>query len=168
MNTDIYGQPILNEDDLCDLYLRDHTRNLSPILVERAINISTELELDNVPKLLEHVAGSETVEEFDQRLQSKWHMPTEYQQLDIAQWVLDQCKTDAELQRVGEELLLYVDRGLFPLLQYLKYLVDTMRANRVVWGIGRGSSVASYVLYLIGIHKIDSMFYSLDIKEFLR
>ena len=43
-----------------------------------------------------------------------------------------------------------------------------MRDNQVIWGVGRGSSVASYVLYLIGIHKIDSMYYDLPINEFLR
>jgi DNA polymerase III alpha subunit len=37
-----------------------------------------------------------------------------------------------------------------------------------VWGVGRGSSVASYVLFLIGVHRIDSMKYNLDYKEFLR
>jgi DNA polymerase III alpha subunit len=46
--------------------------------------------------------------------------------------------------------------------------VETMRVNNIVWGVGRGSSVASYVLYLIGVHKIDSMYYDLDIEEFLR
>jgi DNA polymerase III alpha subunit len=69
---------------------------------------------------------------------------------------------------VGEELLMYADRNLIELLKYLKYFVDTMRANKVVWGLGRGSSVASYVLYLIGVHKIDSMYYDLDIHEFLK
>ena len=61
-------------------------------------------------------------------------------------------------------------RGQIQLLfvKYLKYLVDTMRDNQVIWGVGRGSSVASYVLYLIGIHKIDSMYYDLPINEFLR
>jgi DNA polymerase III alpha subunit len=34
--------------------------------------------------------------------------------------------------------------------------------------VGRGSSVASYVLYLLGVHRIDSMFYDLDPSEFLR
>ncbi len=43
-----------------------------------------------------------------------------------------------------------------------------MRDNEVIWGVGRGSSVASYVLYLIGIHKVDSMYYDLPINEFLR
>jgi hypothetical protein len=95
-------------------------------------------------------------------------MPDKYRDLDIAQWVLDQCQTDAELQRVGEELLLYQERDLFNLLRYLKYAVDTFRANNIVWGLGRGSSVASYVLYLIGVHKINSIYYDLDIEEFLR
>jgi DNA polymerase III alpha subunit len=69
---------------------------------------------------------------------------------------------------VGQELLLYQERGLFDLLRYLKYLVDVMRGNHVIWGVGRGSSVASYVLYLLGVHRIDSMFYDLDVREFLR
>jgi hypothetical protein len=28
--------------------------------------------------------------------------------------------------------------------------------------------VASYVLYLLGVHRIDSMYYDLDVGEFLR
>jgi DNA polymerase III alpha subunit len=43
-----------------------------------------------------------------------------------------------------------------------------MRKNKIVWGVGRGSSVASYVLFLIGIHKVNSLKYNLDIKEFLK
>ena len=88
--------------------------------------------------------------------------------LDIAQHILDLCTTDPELQRVGQELLLYQERDLFDLLRYLKYFVDTMRANSVVWGLGRGSSTASYVLYLLGVHKINSMYYDLPIEEFLK
>jgi DNA polymerase III alpha subunit len=81
---------------------------------------------------------------------------------------LDHCDTDTKLQRVGQELLMYQERDLFNLLRYLKYFVDTMKKNNVVWGLGRGSSVSSYVLYLIGVHRIDSMYYDLDIEEFLR
>jgi DNA polymerase-3 subunit alpha len=91
-----------------------------------------------------------------------------YQQLDIAEHVLSLCCTQEELQRVGEELLLFQERNLFDLLRYLKYLVDVMKENHVIWGVGRGSSVASYVLYKLGVHRIDSMFYELDPREFLR
>jgi DNA polymerase III alpha subunit len=109
-----------------------------------------------------------SVEEFDLTQQTNWAMPTEYQTLDIAQFILDKCTTDAELQRVGKELILYQERDLFNLLRYLKYFVDTMRENKILWGLGRGSSVSSYVLYLIGVHKINSLYYDLPIEEFLK
>jgi len=66
------------------------------------------------------------------------------------------------------ELQEFQDRGMMPLLNFLLYMVDTMRENNIVWGVGRGSSVASYVLYLIGVHRINSMKYNLDYKEFFR
>ena len=109
-----------------------------------------------------------SIEEFDRVLQSNWRMPKEYKELDIAVYVLGLCREDHELQRVGEELLLYQERDLFNLLRYLKYLVDTLRKHNVVWGVGRGSSVASYVLFLLGVHKIDSLYYDLSIDEFLK
>jgi DNA polymerase III alpha subunit len=88
--------------------------------------------------------------------------------MDIAEYVISLCKTDAQLVRVAEELVLFQDQNLFELLKYLKYLVDVIAENNIVCGVGRGSSVASYVLYLLGVHRIDSMQYGLDIREFLR
>jgi DNA polymerase-3 subunit alpha len=95
-------------------------------------------------------------------------MPEEYRSMDIAEHVLGLCNTQAELQRCGQELLMFQERSLFDLLRYLKYLVDTMIEHRVIWGVGRGSSVASYVLYKLGVHRVDSMYYDLDPQEFLR
>jgi DNA polymerase III alpha subunit len=95
-------------------------------------------------------------------------MPDDYKKLDIAEYVLSLCKSQAELQRVGQELLLYQERNLFDLLRFLKFLVDRLRQHKIVWGVGRGSSVSSYVLYLLGVHKIDSLYYDLDIQEFLK
>ena len=108
------------------------------------------------------------IKEFDSRNQAHWLMPEEYYELDIAEWVLNQCHNDAELQRCGEELLLYQDRYALNLLRYLKYLVDTMRKHNIIWGVGRGSSVASFVLYKIGVHRINSLYYDLDPQEFLK
>ncbi len=82
--------------------------------------------------------------------------------------MLSLCKEDYELQRVGQELLLFQERNAFNLLRYMKYFVDTLRKNNIVWGVGRGSSVASYVLFLLGVHKINSLYYNLDIEEFLK
>ncbi len=168
MLQDSYGQFIYSEQDLCDLVLTDPEITLNNCIVENKINFNPELELQNTPELIEYVVQTVSLEEFDQITQKKWHMPPEYAELDIAKWLLDQCETDEERQRVGQELLLYLSRNLFTLLQYLKYLVDTMRKHNVVWGVGRGSSVSSYVLFLLGIHKINSLYYDLDINEFLR
>lgn len=141
-------------------------------LVHPPLDLETAaLILNDVPKFIEYdkmVEEQLTIDEFDHRNQQQWFMPDEYKQLDIARYLLDLCKTDAELQRVGEELLLYQERNLFDLLRYLKYLVDVMRENHLIWGVGRGSSLASYILYLLGVHKINSMFYDLDPREFLR
>jgi DNA polymerase III alpha subunit len=88
--------------------------------------------------------------------------------MDIAKWVLDQCRGEAELQRAGEELILFQEHDMFILLKYLKYLVDIMRKNNIIWGVGRGSSVASFVLFLIEIHRINSLHYDLSIDEFIK
>lgn len=169
MKTDNYGQIILTENDLCDLYMRDPTRTVKQCLVDKQINLdSIFLSPENLPLLVEYVDTTLSVEEFDNQNQSQWQMPIEYYEIDIAKWVLDQCKTEEELQRAGDELLKFYDRNMFPLLQYLKYLVDTMRRNNIVWGVGRGSSVASFVLFLIGIHRINSLHYQLSVDEFLK
>ena len=83
-------------------------------------------------------------------------------------WLLDRCSKDTEFERVKEEFFAYKERGMLNLLRYMIYLVSFMRENNIVWGVGRGSSVASYILYLIGVHRIDSIKYNLDWREFLR
>ena len=69
---------------------------------------------------------------------------------------------------IAEELEEFKKRDMLDLLKYMIYLVDFMRSNNIVWGVGRGSSVASYVLYLIGVHRVNSIQYDLDWREFLR
>jgi DNA polymerase III alpha subunit len=95
-------------------------------------------------------------------------MPEKYQNFDIETWVAEQCDTNTKMERAQQELVLFRQHNMITLLKYLKYLVDTMREHGIVWGVGRGSSVASYVLYLIGVHKVDSIKYQLDINEFLK
>jgi hypothetical protein len=173
MTQDKFGQLVFSESDIVDLVMQGRDINtLKNTLVDATVDIEkATLLLDCVSGFVTYDAlidNDLTVEEFDRNQQKTWHMPEEYQQLDIAQYILDQCKTDAELQRCGQELLMYQERDLFDLLRFLKYLVDTMTEHQVIWGVGRGSSVASYVLYKLGVHRIDSMFYDLDVGEFLR
>lgn len=168
MKSDQYGQIILDENDLCSLYLASPDTTIKSCFVQEPIVFHNDLELDSIPDLVKYVGTDISIDEFDKQNQQCWRMPQQYQDMDIAQWIIDQCQTDAERQRVGQELLLFLDRDMFPLLKYLKFLVDTMRKYNIVWGVGRGSSVSSYVLFLIGVHKINSMYYDLDIHEFLK
>jgi DNA polymerase III alpha subunit len=170
MKTDQYGQIIYNESDLVSMIMRDATiESLNGMLVEPGMNLETaSAYLEQGPELVEYAFTDMTVEEFDVMKQNSWYMPDEYKHMDIAEYILNLCDSDVKLQRCGQELLLFQERNLFDLLRYLKYLVDTLRSNNMIWGVGRGSSVASYVLYLLGVHRIDSMFYDLDPSEFLR
>lgn len=166
MITDKYGQQIFSENDICDLLFTDPDRKLKNVLV--TTQLPNILELENFPSLKTYVVDKSTVSDFDLRNQNSWFMPDKYKKLDIVEYILSLCTSDIELERVGTELILYQERNLFDLLRYLKYLVDTMRENNIVWGVGRGSSVSSYVLFLLGVHKIDSIKYELPITEFLK
>lgn len=109
-----------------------------------------------------------TQKEYDSLLQSQWIMPDNYKNFNIKQYILSLCKNDIQRDRVNLELELFEKHKMIPLLCFLKYFIDKMREDKILWGVGRGSSVASYCLYLLGIHKIDSIKYELDIREFLR
>lgn len=173
MNTDQYGQIVLDENDVIDLVMQGRDiKAMRSVMVDRSVDLESLVRImDDPGQLLTWTfpEGSDiAVPEFDLIRQAQWFMPDRYKTMDIAQHVLDLCQSEAELQRCGQELLLYQDRDLFDLLRYLVYLVDVMRDHRVIWGVGRGSSVASYVLYKIGVHRIDSLYYDLDPGEFLR
>lgn len=172
MKQNTNGEMIFGEQDLCNLIMQGRDVTTMKMIVDHSVNIESAIQILEDPGSLitwtfpDHADIS--VPEWDKLQQRNWHMPQQYKDLDIAEHVLNLCTTDAELQRVGHELLMYQERNLFDLLRYLHYLVDTMKQNHVIWGVGRGSSVASYVLYLLGVHRINSMFYDLDPSEFLR
>jgi DNA polymerase III alpha subunit len=171
MKTDHCGRIIFDEEDLVDMVMRGQPlADLNGLIVQPMIDLeSAAVMLDDIPKFIEYdKLAQETQEQFDHRCRNTWFMPDKYKELDIAELVISRCTTPEQLQRCGEELLLYQERGLFNLLRYLVYVVDIMRDNHVIWGVGRGSSVSSYVLYLLGVHRIDSMYYDLDVSEFLR
>jgi len=97
-----------------------------------------------------------------------WFIPNEYKNMDMEKWLIEQCATDQELERVTQEIELFKKHNLYDVLSVMKYIVDTLRSQNVVWGVGRGSSVSCYCLYLIGIHKVNSIKYELPINEFFK
>lgn len=99
---------------------------------------------------------------------SEWMIPSRYHNIDVRSWALAKCKTQQQIDRVEMEYTEYAKRDLVMLLRTFIFLVDHFRDNGIIWGVGRGSSVNSYLLYLIGVHRVDSVKYNLDIKDYLR
>jgi len=97
-----------------------------------------------------------------------WGTPEPYASMDVLALCLDRCGTDDERVRVCEEFKLFQERDMVPVLRHLVHMVDRLRDAGVTWGVGRGSSVGSFVLYLIGINRINPLDYGLDINEFLK
>jgi DNA polymerase III alpha subunit len=134
------------------------------------------------PDILEHCLCSDDLTQYINRLDLErlqypippkeinsqhWFIPNDYFP-NLTEMLYGMCETDEQRNRVSQELELYIKHGMYDVLHVMKYIVDTLRENNIVWGVGRGSSVSSYVLYLIGVHKIDSIKYKLPIEEFFK
>jgi len=98
----------------------------------------------------------------------EWFMPDDYKNLDPIEYFSQKITTDQEAMRVAEEIKLFLDSGNENLLKYVVYLGDIIEQNNIVTGVGRGSSVSVYLFYLAGIHKVDSLKYNLDYREFFK
>ena len=151
------ANPALAIDQVAVIQGQDHNHAIDQLYLD----LAKVQDFDSLDR-------SVSAAEYHRQQSQRWLMPDSYKQLDIAHWLLEQCSNDTELQRMGQELLMFQERDLMDLLRYLKYLVDTLQANSVVMGVGRGSSVASFALYKLGVHRVNSIEYDLPIEEFLR
>jgi DNA polymerase III alpha subunit len=172
VNIDSYGRVTITEQEAFDGLYTGKLKSLDNVNIDgnlESYNKAKRLNADPISLLtgLEDLTNTSR-ELFDESNQCDWFMPEDYHQFPLVHWLYTKCTTDEQIKRVDRELELFIQHGMLDLLFYLKYLVDTMRENNIVWGVGRGSSVASYVLYLLGVHKIDSIKYELDIHEFLK
>ena len=170
MKIDQYGTVQRSQYEIIDLlYTRDSVNDVVTDS-QTAQQFKKACEQNSVTDHLIHIPEQceITVQEFDQANQQNWYYPAEYDVIDLDHYLLKLCETDQERERVTYELSVFRRKGLEKLLRYLLYLIHTCREHGVVWGVGRGSSVASYVLFLIGVHKIDSIKYNIEFKEFIK
>ena len=166
-----YGQAILTSDSLRELLLQGkNISHLNVITDEDILLYNTyqaELLRDTIT-FLDRPDESISCEEFHNKCANEWVFPIIYQQIDVLQWLLDKCKTQQQSDRVREEYKIYEEKDLVMLLRLFIYVISYMRENNFIWGVGRGSSVSSYILYLIGVHRVDSLKYSLSITDYLK
>ena len=167
--TNEHGDVIFSEEDALELIYTNPKFDISKLFFEDVTKYHTALkDLGIDLPVIRTKPDRESLIDFDQKNINNWHMPEKYYQINVLQWLLERCQNDEEKLRVQIEYDLFEKKKFIRVLQFLIYFVDTLRANDIVWGVGRGSSVASFCLFLIGVHKINPMLYNLDITEFLR
>jgi DNA polymerase III alpha subunit len=171
MTRDDYGRIEYNSLDIIDILYQNPDLDTTKLHLsendlktynESCEKCSVVKKFSSLPKL------TVTVEEYDKINQNNWFIPKEYFDINIVELLLDKTSNEEEYQRVVSELELYYEKDMIHILIIAIYLVENFRKNNIVWGVGRGSSVSSFCLYLIGLHKINSLKYNLDIREFLK
>jgi len=174
MKTDELGIPRFSNRDLIDMIYSGNADKVHVVLCDANDDVdkfNAVMQEQGFDKLQKYIPLDVDQKTFDGALQGEWFMPDEYKDINVYEYVLGKAEIPCEQHvqdRIWEEMEQYEKRDMLDLLRYMIYLVDFMRKNNIVWGVGRGSSVASYVLYLIGVHKINSIQYDLDWREFLR
>ena len=168
---DEWGRVLFSGSDAVELLFQGH--DICKLCIESSPEIDTYnqscVDHDKLKHVIEPVTTPFlTVEQDTRKRQDTWFIPVEYQHLDMRAKLLAVCDGHDEIDRVEMELEMFEARGLIPVLQLMCFLVDRWRERGVVWGVGRGSSVASYCLFLIGVHRINALRYNLDIREFLK
>jgi DNA polymerase III alpha subunit len=157
---DTQGNMYVEEDDIIELMLLNKQAKILPRNIQSFKLFESTCKTHGIknPFELDVVTANIT-----------WNMPDEYRSIDIRQHISKTYSLSQEQwARVDIELEEFKQRNLIDLLRFFVYFVNTIRNNNVIYGVGRGSSIASYVLYLLKVHRIDSFKYNLDIKEFLK
>lgn len=169
--TDEWGRVVINPNYSFELAFAGHDVFTMPMdaspLVDQFNTLCREFDKrDDMIAPLEPLDHSPQ-EEHAGRAKT-WMISDEIKDIEVRSFLLSLCKSEDEVARVNEEMDEFEARSLIPLLQLMIYLVDHFRQNGIVWGVGRGSSVSSYCLYLIGVHRINSLKYGLSVHDFLK
>jgi DNA polymerase III alpha subunit len=107
----------------------------------------------------------------------QWNIPEYYKTLDVYDYIAKKAylyiknnsvDKNTILDRINYELQKFIENDKLDLIRVVIYIVETMRKNDLVWGVGRGSSCACFLFYLIGLHSVDCIKYDVPFDEFFR
>jgi len=171
LKTDSNGIPIFSNKNLIDMIYTGHIDKCHVVLCDPNDEIkqfNKHAEEFGTQALKQYIPIDVDKTQFDNVCQSEWFMPEAYKNLDVYSFLESKCTNEEQVKRLDEEYIEFEKRDMLNLLRYMVYLVDYMRENNILWGVGRGSSVSSFVLFLIGVHRINPIQFDLDWREFLR
>jgi DNA polymerase III alpha subunit len=106
----------------------------------------------------------------------EWKLPGQYKyDLNLEDYLIglvDRIEKDdlyeKRVERLSTEIWMFKQLKLEDVLRTLIYVIDVMKEKKVIWGVGRGSSCSSYLLYLLGLHEVDSVKYDIEITDFIK
>ncbi len=110
-----------------------------------------------------------------QPIQATWLIPEAYKYLDVEKYLeslSERIERDElyqkRISRLILEIQLFKKNNLDNVVRTLVYVIDTFEQKQLVWGVGRGSSCSSYILYLMGLHEVDPVKYDISIYDFIK
>lgn len=158
MDVDTIAAMLLNGDPIEDIFC-----------------IEYDNEVDNYNKLSKHKLD---VKYGNSEINSEWNIPNNYKNINLQEYVLNIFKNknlnyDTETlskaeSRIQSELVLVNQTKLTGLFLCIIYLLDVFKEHNILWGVGRGSSCASYILYLLDLHCVDPVIYDISENEFFK
>lgn len=173
MNVNEYGQVKFSTDEVleglyADNILIDHMED-----TDQTSKHNLFAEQFDIEKIKTQHAITQPAIEYHNTMSNNWHIPDQFEKIDVEKYCIAKLETyglvqEDYLETLNNELIEYTQRNMLTLLKFLIYLMDTCNTSNIVSGVGRGSSVSSLILYLIGVHYIDPVKYNLNYKEFLR
>lgn len=135
----------------------------------------------SVQKFNAQVADEDKVkmlEESPIRISADWLLPKKFQELEIEDYIAKKLEAflatanyteeleAAAFSRVVDELDEIAKRGMTEFIRTIVYVIETFNEHDQIWGVGRGSSCASYILFLLNVHAVDCVKYNISMDEF--
>ena len=98
-----------------------------------------------------------------------WDIPPEFKNLNLDEYVnslIAQEQSEIAEIRLQNEFQEFKRRNMQMFLRTIIFIVAEFRKKNIVWGVGRGSSCASYLLFKIGLHSVNPLKYKIPYSEF--
>lgn len=120
-----------------------------------------------------HIAVADDVPGVIPAWRYEWPTPEPYRSDDLLLVCSDRLQqlnltTDPYYLRLAQEIAEIEDREMEGFIRHVWFVCADMDRRKVVRGVGRGSSCACLVLFLLGVHHVDPVFYDIPMTEFFK
>lgn len=154
------GKSVVEPSEIGDLLLS----GVSPDNII-STEISEDIKLFNTMSDIPIVLYNQEDESYN--LDFTWGIPQEFLDIDLIDYFSKFITPENELRIIAElEMVLKLD--IQEEFKTIIYVVHKLKEDKVLWGVGRGSSCSSYLLFLIGIHCVDCIKYDIPMTEFFK